>query len=700
VGLVHRDVSPQNVLLTYDGAVKLVDFGTAREGAARAPTQPGAIHGKVGYMAPEQLATGEPVDARADVFAAAVVLFELVTGARYWEGQTEAQIVRALLERPAPRAALAVDPSLPPSLESVLARGLAPDPAQRHPSAAAFREALAAVPTGTRGAPSALCALLDANFSATRGALRVRIGADLPAAAPPRPAEIWLFAAIALAAVAAAVGGAAALRRRPAVPSPVSSAPSHAAAAAACASSSDCPADRVCRGGRCIALAAEGCRVLAPEGAARDPRTLWIGTMFRTSTDDATGRTNEDGVRLAVEELQRVAGGVPSIEPSRPPRPLGLVTCDDAADPARVARHLTEDVRVPVVIGFGTSQEVLDLAGGVLLPAGTLSLVTANGSSAIPKISMPPGARRLWRTTTAGETSKALARLVPQLAEPWLRRAGAIAPGEPMRVALLRDGGAMGLSTADVYESELTFNGRRALENGDDFLDEVVAESDEAAPAVVDRLSTFAPHVILASLPFERTFASLVAALERAWPSGRARPLYFEDTTLIGDQLVTERPDVRARLFGVYSPLKSKENGAFTARFNQGRAAPLPYTEVPGPPYDAAYVAVVAAAAQPEGEVTGAALAAAISRLSRGERVPIGPEGVAAAMAALRARGEVDLVGTSSNLDFDPATGDVFGDMVLDCDRQAPDGGGFVSDEIDVTYDGREQRWRGRLVCP
>lgn len=140
LGIVHRDVSPHNVLISTDGAVKLTDFGVARAVDNRIRTQHGASIGKLVYMAPEQ-ALGEPVDARSDVFALGVVLWEMLT-------------LSPLLPRDAPAAALEmlqqcafkppsqVDPRLPAVLDDIVMPALARDPAARYQSAGAFAQAI------------------------------------------------------------------------------------------------------------------------------------------------------------------------------------------------------------------------------------------------------------------------------------------------------------------------------------------------------------------------------------------------------------------------------------------------------------------------------------------------------------------------------------------------------------------------------
>src|SRR5262249_46403785 len=93
--IVHRDVSPHNVFITYDGQVKVVDFGIAKAAVRSAETGTGIVKGKISYMAPEQ-ALSHPVDRRADVFSVGIILWELITGERFWGHLSEVQILQKM----------------------------------------------------------------------------------------------------------------------------------------------------------------------------------------------------------------------------------------------------------------------------------------------------------------------------------------------------------------------------------------------------------------------------------------------------------------------------------------------------------------------------------------------------------------------------------------------------------------------------
>lgn len=138
--LVHRDVSPQNIMVCKDGVARIVDFGIAKAKARSHQTDPGMLKGKVGYMAPEQV-TLQSVDRRADVFAVGVVLWELLAGRRLFSGDSPAASVQKLLHSEIDLPSRRV-PDLPPLLDRVVLQALARPAGERFQSARAMAEAL------------------------------------------------------------------------------------------------------------------------------------------------------------------------------------------------------------------------------------------------------------------------------------------------------------------------------------------------------------------------------------------------------------------------------------------------------------------------------------------------------------------------------------------------------------------------------
>ncbi len=224
LGMVHRDVSPQNLLVAESGAIKVVDFGIAKAEGRVLHTQDGSIKGKLGYMPPEQL-FGEPLDRRADVYAAGVVLWELLVGERLFAGEDGGPaLVKSLVSQVA--APSDHRPEVGEALDRVVVRALSHDRHQRFETAQAMAEALGeACPPATPAEVGAWVRSLVSDTLDERGArlfvfdqasrdlvadlARQRETlASIPGAAEAPPRKRW--ALVIAAALCAAAGGSAA----------------------------------------------------------------------------------------------------------------------------------------------------------------------------------------------------------------------------------------------------------------------------------------------------------------------------------------------------------------------------------------------------------------------------------------------------------------------------------------------------------
>lgn len=132
LGLIHRDISADNILLTRHGGVKVVDFGIAKVANQKNHTQTGVVKGKVAYMSPEHL-KAQPLDLRTDIYALGVVLYELVTGRRPFEGENEFALLHSILHDPM-REVGARRPGVPKELERIIEKALAKKREQRYQS--------------------------------------------------------------------------------------------------------------------------------------------------------------------------------------------------------------------------------------------------------------------------------------------------------------------------------------------------------------------------------------------------------------------------------------------------------------------------------------------------------------------------------------------------------------------------------------
>jgi serine/threonine-protein kinase len=204
LGIVHRDVSPGNIVVQYNGAVKVVDFGIAKAQGRVTSTQDGELKGKYGYMSPEQI-KNEPMDRRSDIFSLGVVLWESLARRRLFQADNVAAILMQILQgdRTPPST---LDPEVPHALDTIALRALAPDPRDRFQTVAEMKQAIDDAIWRARVGPAEIAAHMHRLFTdriETRKALLSRATSELlspgdyevlgtafrdPASQPSRPA--------------------------------------------------------------------------------------------------------------------------------------------------------------------------------------------------------------------------------------------------------------------------------------------------------------------------------------------------------------------------------------------------------------------------------------------------------------------------------------------------------------------------------
>jgi serine/threonine-protein kinase len=169
--IVHRDVTPHNIFVTYDGQVKVVDFGIAKAVGRLSETMHGTIKGKAPYMSPEQAQAAGHVDRRADIFSVGVMLWEAATQRRMWaHALDESEIIRSLGRGRIPASPRSIDPDVPEAIDTICRRALAFKPEERFSTAAEFEAELAAFldRDGKRSSPRELGRFVSDLFVETR----------------------------------------------------------------------------------------------------------------------------------------------------------------------------------------------------------------------------------------------------------------------------------------------------------------------------------------------------------------------------------------------------------------------------------------------------------------------------------------------------------------------------------------------------
>lgn len=183
LSIVHRDVTPQNIFVTYEGQVKVVDFGIAKAAGRASETRAGVVKGKIRYMAPEQATMGQ-VDRRADVFSVGIMLWEIAAGRRMWPSMDDLDIARHLIAETFPTSAREVNPNVPEALDRICRKALAAKPDERYASAEDFRADLeqyladtGALVSERRKLPAALSELFADKRAAIKGVIEKQLAA-------------------------------------------------------------------------------------------------------------------------------------------------------------------------------------------------------------------------------------------------------------------------------------------------------------------------------------------------------------------------------------------------------------------------------------------------------------------------------------------------------------------------------------------
>lgn len=447
----------------------------------------------------------------------------------------------------------------------------------------------------------------------------------------------------------------------------------------ACQTAADC--EKANNGAPSICLPDKTCAQLtSPDctqvlGNYKDPNAIVLGFLGPlVGADASTGIPIHNGAKLALHEIETGAVGLPGGAGGKP-RPIAMVCCDDLSgpmdDPYRAAKHLVSDVKVPAILGPAFSGVYINTAKNITIPAGVLTISASATSPAITDL-MDNGLA--WRTCPS-DAIQAIpqAGLVSTL-ETQVRSEQMLMASDQIRVAMTVKGDAYGTGLANAVTPQLTFNGKSASDNGDnfkrvDYPDPMGNEMPDLSKQIADVVS-FRPHVVLL---FGTTEAAkfLFAGIEKAWDDLAPmppRPYYLlpdggevkELTDAIG-----ANDELRKRVRGTVPGVQGSAYGAFKLRYKAFIGEdPLAYSDTG---YDAAYLLAYSLVAVGNKPITGASISDGLKHMSKGTPIQTGPDDINKAFGAIQAAGEIDYNGASGPLNFDPATGEAKADIDIWC---------------------------------
>jgi branched-chain amino acid transport system substrate-binding protein len=455
--------------------------------------------------------------------------------------------------------------------------------------------------------------------------------------------------------------------------------------------------------GQCVPIASEDCTAKFEPRDLEPDDTIWVGAMFPLKGPAATafGQMNANGVDLARREISEGTRSLDGSGAAQRVRRIAVAMCDDSDDPMRAAKHLVEDVGVPAIVGFKSGQEVVDLAGSLLIKRGVLAIASLTASPLITKLPQPNGGPRMvWRTTYG---SVGLATAAASFVNPLLESQVRAASGPAARVALVRKRGAAHDAFADAFFTHVVFNGKSALANGHDYGEFTVEDepTPERIESVAADVAALAPSIIVMRL--DDHVAELAQAIDSKWTSKeRPRPVFLlpDNSTTDLDVFIGTSAERRHRVFAVESASETAENARFVFRYNGAFPTPVTRALNPASSYDALYLVGFASFALGTTEPSGASIARSFGRLvPPGAPVTVGPGALLDAVTALSSGGHLDVGGIATSLDFD-SSGDPAVDFVAMCPDVNDKGRAYGDVESGLVFHAASATTSGDRRCP
>jgi len=458
--------------------------------------------------------------------------------------------------------------------------------------------------------------------------------------------------------------------------------------ATSCTTNQECAklgAYQVCQKqtGVCTDLRSSECAVV--EGDYAHDEAFLFGVVVPTEGEAApTGRSITNAVRLAVDEFEKTANGLPPVSEGSSRRPLAFVACNDNGDAntaVSAARHLTS-VGVPAIIGAAFSGITIKMATEVTIPAQTLVISPSATSVALTDLA---DKGLVWRTSPSDVyQAQAMVQYV-ETVEEAVREELMLQPMDKVRLAILHKGDAYGSGLGKAIEKDLTLNGAPALgaSNINHYLRFDYGDPDHPSQnppkyeQAVEEALELSPHIILI-LGTTEAVINVLPPIEEGW-QGADRPRYALSDGCVVSPLwsyVSTNTELRRRVTGTIAGTTNTLFQGFRSEYStQFKDGTSPDVVGTAGAYDATYLLAYSAVSLGDAPITGPALAEGLKRMvPPGDHVEVGTEDMNKAFNGLQSGGSIDFSGASGPLNFDVATGEAPSDIQIWCLPVEPNG--------------------------
>lgn len=437
----------------------------------------------------------------------------------------------------------------------------------------------------------------------------------------------------------------------------------------------------------CVSLLSPECTEVTGGDTYKDDNAIVLGSILpEQGPDTSTGQACINAITLATEEIAGNVGGLPAVTQGGALRKLVFVRCNDSSDrptAVRAAQHLTETVRVPAIIGPAFSGITIQVATDVTIRAGTLIISPSATSAAITNIS---DQGLVWRTSPSDNLQTTALALLMKDIDARVREHAKLpttAGSGGMRVAAMNKGDSYGTGLAEGLTTQLAFNGKAALANGNDYITLNYGDpTDTTKPLryqeAVDTLLQRKPHVIFL-LGSTETVTEIFRKVEPAWPAGEPRPFYIfadagnlpETAAAVNEYAAEAGSDIRKRVLGTVpgttSLLFQKFAKAYTDKFGTTTS---PATFGAAGSYDATFLLAYSIAAQGAGPITGSSLSNGLKLLvpvNNNPTINAGTADMPTGFSQVVGGAPINYNGASGPLDFEVNSGEAPSDIQYWC---------------------------------